>query len=499
MSDERLDELIASALPDTPPDAVAGGVTPWRRAMTQVLWGLGLSSITFNFYGLNYILPAIGHLLMLCGFRTLRRENRWFSALYVTAVLRLLAFFAALVQLSMAIDRDSLPFLPYILSPVQMLQPLLLWGGIRGIQAKAGLKPHAASAIWLFVWYVSAFLLGLSGASLSIIYGVIFVVVFALIIVCLNRLSKALDEAGYAVTAAPGRVSNLALTLTIAAVTAVLMICACLLTNRYPMDWQPVEDPGQAETRAELLELGFPEQVLADLTDEDAAKCAGALRVVYMTSDEYFNDGREVREEYTDESGVRHIGTSTVYDVRELRATGVAVELPGGRWMVFHHFQWVEPVPFYGTESVQIWTADRMRGDSDYGWSSGGEPSGRVLYDEGGQSMAADYYYLGRVNYTSNSIFYAQRDNSDVFAAYSAPLHAENVRGYVAYPVVMREEGWIFDSWMNYTHQQTPLQFPAYTAMQMRMQNAWNKAGAFLTVQTALQFHPSNGEHGLID
>ena len=118
MSDERLDELIASALPDTPPDAVAGGVTPWRRAMTQVLWGLGLSSITFSFYGLNYILPAIGHLLMLCGFRTLRRENRWFSALYVTAVLRLLVFFAALVQLSMAIDRDALSFLSYILFPV---------------------------------------------------------------------------------------------------------------------------------------------------------------------------------------------------------------------------------------------------------------------------------------------------------------------------------------------------------------------------------------------
>ena len=69
----------------------------------------------------------------------------------------------------------------------------------------------------------------------------------------------------------------------------------------------------------------------------------------------------------------------------------------------------------------------------------------------------------------------------------------------MAYPVVMREEGWLFDSWMNYMHQQTPLQFPAYTAMQMRMQNAWNEAGAFLTVQTALQFYPSNGEHGLID
>ena len=44
MEDKKLDELIDSALPETPPDNVAREVTPWRRAMTQLLWGLALTT-----------------------------------------------------------------------------------------------------------------------------------------------------------------------------------------------------------------------------------------------------------------------------------------------------------------------------------------------------------------------------------------------------------------------------------------------------------------------
>ncbi|MFR6024492.1 MAG: hypothetical protein ACLUGW_09360, partial [Oscillospiraceae bacterium] len=60
MNDERLDALIESALPEAPPDDAAGGITPWRKAMAQVLWGIGLCAVTLNFLALNYILPAVG-------------------------------------------------------------------------------------------------------------------------------------------------------------------------------------------------------------------------------------------------------------------------------------------------------------------------------------------------------------------------------------------------------------------------------------------------------
>jgi hypothetical protein len=34
--------------------------------------------------------------------------------------------------------------------------------------------------------------------------------------------------------------------------------------------------------------------------------------------------------------------------------------------------------------------------------------------------------------------------------------------------------------------------YPAMTAMEKRMTNSWNDAGAFMTVQDALQFYPTN-------
>ena len=49
--------------------------------MNRILFGMALCAITLNFLCLNYILPAVGTVLLLLGFRTLRRENRWLRRL----------------------------------------------------------------------------------------------------------------------------------------------------------------------------------------------------------------------------------------------------------------------------------------------------------------------------------------------------------------------------------------------------------------------------------
>ena len=82
--DEReeleLGKLIASALPETPPDDIARGVTPWRRAISETVWGLVLCMVTLGEGILKYAMPFAGALLLLCGTRTLRRENAGFAA-----------------------------------------------------------------------------------------------------------------------------------------------------------------------------------------------------------------------------------------------------------------------------------------------------------------------------------------------------------------------------------------------------------------------------------
>ena len=65
MDDLDFDRLLEEGLPEEPPDSIAQAVTPWRRAMRRILWGLALNAVTFQFFGLQYWLPLAGVVLVL--------------------------------------------------------------------------------------------------------------------------------------------------------------------------------------------------------------------------------------------------------------------------------------------------------------------------------------------------------------------------------------------------------------------------------------------------
>ena len=88
MDDRRLDSLLDEAVADAPPEDVADRVNPWRRSFAFIIWGLVLSTLSFNFYGLNYVQPYAGAALLLLGFRPLRRDNGFFRAAFALCVLR---------------------------------------------------------------------------------------------------------------------------------------------------------------------------------------------------------------------------------------------------------------------------------------------------------------------------------------------------------------------------------------------------------------------------
>ena len=233
--------------------------------------------------------------------------------------------------------------------------------------------------------------------------------------------------------------------------------------------------------------------MLNDLAPEDIAACDGALRIVTEAEDYPVNDGRNVLWEAYNEKNERYYVQDTVYDVKELRLTGVAVQLPGEQetWMVFHHFLWTTDPGFYGTEAIQIRPAYRSIPE---GWAAAGDATGRVLYDRGGQTFAAPYASLGARTFTANTVLWGEQTNTDLFAAFSLPRHGEHCRGYVAYSTAGAQSGYLLSSWCNYTHQQSLLQYPAVTAMEKRMTSAFGNTGAFYTVQHALQFFPEDAQ-----
>lgn len=494
--DDAFEALLAQSVAELPPEEIVADVTPWRRAMERVLFGLALCMVTLNFWCLNYLLPAIGTVLLLLGLRALRQENPWLRGCFVCAVLRTACVFPSLILNTTILQSDAFRNAAAVVSAALMLALLLcFWQGLRAVQRKAGLPAKGGGAGSLLAWYVLVCVLAAVHYT-GWIVPVAMLVGYVCILRSLFRLSGALDEAGYAIAPQPVRVTDRCIALVLAAALGIGCTLGYLFGGSYRMDWQPADTSEQTQTaaiRQQLLDLGFPEAVLNDLTPEDIAACDGAVRVVSVTEDHPFNDGRTVLWEAYNEKNERHYVQDTVYNVKELRLTGVAVQLPGAQetWRVYHHFLWTTDPGFYGTEVLQIWPADENMQD---GWRFAGDVTGRVLYDRDGQTFTASYHTLGRQTYTADSVFFGQRTNSDLFAAFSMPRHAESARGYVAYSAAAVQSGYLLNSWCNYTHQQSLLQYPAVTAMEKRMTSAFGNAGAFYTVQHALQFFPEDAE-----
>lgn len=537
MEDMDFDALLQNSMAELPPDDVVNEITPWRKAVDRVLTGLAFNMITLNFLALDFILPTIGLILMLLGFRTLRRENGWFRGCWVITAIRSAIFFPLLVLNATAYQSSVYAFPPFqALTAVNLalvfFQLLCLWKGLVVVKKKVGLPAHADGAAGLMIWFVLICLLALLQYN-GLIIAIIFVVAYVFIIRSLFRLSKELDEAGYAVQAAPVRIPDRTVTLVILSALALGIACAYLFGGSYPMRWEAVkpggtgvssqgsgnahssgtahssgnaQSPGSgteagADTarqaaaekiKVHLTSLGFPAEILKDLTLEDIEACEGALQVVVDTEDHPVNEGREVSKQY---GNTTHI--STVYDVKELCITGIAVELPGERerWKLFHHFQWTVDTGFYGTEAIQLWPAYR----NGQGWGADGSVTGQVLCTADGRDLAAPYYSLGAETYTSTGILWGEQTSTDVFAEFSMPRNSTRQRGYLSYTIREMQDDWIVDSWINYTHQRRWWQYPAMTAKEKRIQNSWNSAGAFFTVQDALQFYPTEGEAELLN
>lgn len=490
-NEQDFDDLMQDMIPELPPDDVAYTVTPWRKAINRVLTGFALGAVTLNFLGLNYLLPTIGVVLTLLGFRTLRRENKYFSACWVLAVAHCALYFPSLMLNStiyqQSFQQSTASFLLNTLNVGSMFALYFcFWNALRTVQKKAGLEPHAGSVIGLIIWNGLIVALSLMQMPGNWLFGAIFIISYICIIRRLVKLSAELDEAGYCITPAPVRMTDRWVAVILSVVLLTGCGCGYLFFSQYSMDWQEMSHSDTAEVqqvKTHLKKLGFPAHILEDLTEADILACKDAVRVEVNVQDHAVNDGREVMER---DGNRLHI--YTVYDTKELRLTGIGVELPGGRdeWKVFHHFQWVHQPDYWGTEAIQLWPAHR----SGNGWLARGEYSGQVLYDDGATRYAAPFHALGTETYTAHSIFWGDRVTTDVFATFSMPRGGQNQRGYVSYGVMAAQEGWLMDAWINYTHQTTWLQYPVLTAKENQIVSAFGSNKAFKTVQDALQFYP---------
>ena len=80
VEENGFDSWLESSVPEILPDEIVKQVTPWKKAMGQVLAGFVMTSLSLDIFYLDIILPAVGYLFFFWGFSAVFRENRWFRA-----------------------------------------------------------------------------------------------------------------------------------------------------------------------------------------------------------------------------------------------------------------------------------------------------------------------------------------------------------------------------------------------------------------------------------
>lgn len=464
MDEQDFDALLSRSLPELPPEDIVARTVPGKKALNRILVGYFLSTFTINGLGLNLILPVIGQILMLLGFRALQHENRWFSACYVFAVLQAFLRFGKLILDTTIFD---LPFEDpqsaanafYIALALQVLLTvvslLCFWRGLRTVQKACGIRSKAIGVLALLAWNLLLCAVFVAQARGQFIggYTLLFLLVSLIIILwMIARQAKALDATGYVLQPAPLRLSDRTLTLIILGILAIGCTCGHLFFSSYDMDWQTVdstESAATSETKSQLAALGFPEDILDDLTPEDLARCHGAEQVVV--------DARTLNSENpTFDNGD--------YDIR---LTNVIVLVPGDtpRVILFNHFSWLSTPKFYGTAALNILPTYEVSAEL---WRLEDGPTGRILYDDGDDSFVADYHSIEMRTVTSN-LFRNVAPSPSLYVSFIFPNQGTRQRGYITYTIAPRAllpEGYrqAGYSQMTYMHQKKRFLYPAETA-----------------------------------
>lgn len=473
MSDDlRFDALLTEGADALPP---APDVSPWRGAMSCIVWGIALKTLTLQLLYLDDILPTLGCILLVLGFRTLRQENgalRWAYGLSIAAAV---VRSAAMVLAALPVDvgrtfgcADSALMLGMLIA---------LWRGMTGVSRAVGAeKPSAPAAGALAAFYAVLILLafiGLEGWLLVLPVLAVYLVILRNLV----KLFRSLENTGYAIHAAPVHLPAAAVLWGYLGLTLAAVVLAMLLGQRYPMDWQVRDDaPQDAAIRAELLELGFPQDVLDDLTAEEVARMSGA-RAVFVNEDKLYNQTKYreiVMEHYLGEDPLRVLrydrtittkhddGTRSytyvyrAFDTLEQTMTSVAVELVGAdgekHYIVIHHLYYdTQPSSRY-TEGMTVWPVWKMESS----WRPGTLCSGRVLCTRRGTAQTAALHGLAYDDRQVTGFFGTDR-RASFDAQWTRPSGAGDVRMYMLYDAFCGDDAWVLTSYGNYTRQSKPV------------------------------------------
>ena len=515
MTNDSFDRALMDQMGQLPPvPAELDRCTPWHSAVGRILWGLALCTFRLEVLYLQYLLPLLGAALLYLGYRSLRRENRWFRLGWIMAGIHLAAQMTVLVLGGTPV-LDKIGAIPWLnwsltwaLQAVNLLMLLSLRQGSRTafalLSGGAGEKEEETPPKDWLGWGLAAYgtaiavalwceldpctepsMLGVTITNGLVYYGrsIAFIILEVYLLWCIAQERDVLSGRGYTIAPAPVRLSGRTVLGLVLAVTVVTTIPALWLSSRCPTG--PAEPLAELSTQQQaaaqnLTALGMDESLVQALSPEELDRCAGAVSVKQA---QRFQSGDDVPERQTLEDGTA--GELSAY----------LVELSDGklRW-----YYWFDLKDMPGRRIQEVFTVDPS------GNYEGSDYAARLLWDVDGETQAI----LPQVKLAGGKTAEELSELESFFAslelerfgyshyspwfAFSVPKDAQQARGYLALTVQVPEgEAYTGDfAYALLQHQVHWLRYPFQSIQALGGAQAVQKKGIARTLWTGLQYYP---------
>lgn len=407
---DAFDCALATSLSELPPpEGTVRAVTPFRTAMEHIVLGLCLTCFTLHVWYLDYLLPAVGTIALYLGFRSLRRNNLWFRIGWIISGCKAIALY-----ITFALQATPLwGRIPEIPTPLLLLMAvptlalfLSLWLGLGNAAAEVG-RPRktAAPALWALVWYAVLMGFALLWPNPGWISLLVMAYAFYRIVKSLLRAGTQLSDWGYAVRAAPVKLSGGKLAAAYLMSLVGLTVVLSLVSNHLAMESHVVEQTSESaeitSIRTHLEDLGFPKDLLDLLPDEEVTKLSGA-EACYVDLDAWGD---------STDNGIRYMDIQVQTRFRTFRC--------------YH---------FFTVNTPRAVLQNQVRMDPDY-YAAAKDVAGQILWRKDGAWYAADL----SLEMDSHTTYFG--DTYDSYSAlFSYPFGTAERRGWCAYTTAFSDD-----------------------------------------------------------
>lgn len=465
-SDLVFDRQVMDCLGEiTPPEGEISRINPWSKPIGFITWGFILTTLHLNFAYLQYILPTVGVVLVFLGFRSLRKENKYFTVLWFFSIVKLLLQLLELVWISTPLNLTDFPGLAAgtVMLLFQIAMFLIFQAALNKTYEKAGKTLQEKPLIWASVWTLAVFLLALSPLSSSWLVFIPMMLCYYIIVRSLFRVGDQLDGTGYVLTNAPVAISNRTFGWAYCLIGLATVIACSVYYNHLQLEPQVYEPPQITEGRQRLLALDFPPGALQYLRDDDVELLSGAKDVEAFSKLLMFDPKRiEHRDSYENYTYITH---SYEPGKKNMEVTTVFIEMPENLLYVMQYFTWEGGTPLW-QDGLLI--AGENKAEDKEIVSSG------LFYEKKGTRYIADFPRLVCDRYTYNS-FFGEDYSIVISGALSYPFGSEKQGGYVLYRYTVETDSDIFSShaYFSYVHLSNPLRIPYAKTDDLIMRGAY--------------------------